>query len=234
MRRSLIAVGALAAAAFLTPRANAGVLSIAVWDGTTSVALACAGGVNSTILCTGADANFSSIAVSGQGAGVLLPGNLSSITIDATSAAGGTHVLDVRVFQDLLAAGGAPVTGASSATSTFTINHLVGGPFGPTTESTFVNGTGLGTQANSTPLGTVLATDTFPATATNATASFTDPLPASLTADAHRYLITFTGVDQSATDSIQLVVNTPEPATVALLGTGLLGLAGMITLRRRR
>jgi hypothetical protein len=59
--------------------------------------------------------------------------------------------------------------------------------------------------------------------------AFTSLVNDPITADAHMYEITFTAPMQSANDTIQLV-DTPEPASLAMLGVGLLGLG----LTRRR
>ena len=212
--KHLLGAAALAAATFLTSQANAGILSVSVFDDGVAVPLACAGGVNSPITCQGGSANFSSINVAGIGAPPLPLADLSSITIDATSASGGTHVLDVTVDQS-----GLNVVGATSATATFTVNNLVGGPFGPTTESASIN-------------GALFASHTFDATTINDTTAFTGPSPALITSNSHSYSITFTGAGQTATDTIQLVVGAPEPMSIALLGVGLLGL-GVVSARKR-
>ncbi|MDB5375095.1 MAG: hypothetical protein JWP04_3737, partial [Belnapia sp.] len=73
-------------------------LSIQIFDGATLIGSVTnvAGGSASTLA---SDANFSNIIVSAQGVPVLPTPNLSSISINATSAAATTHTLTVKVTQ---------------------------------------------------------------------------------------------------------------------------------------
>ena len=210
MRQLLLAATALFG---LASPALAGVITIGVLDDGVAVPLVCTGGVNAPISCSGGSLHFASINVAAVGEPQLPGASLASVTIDATAnTAGGVHVLDIAVDQIGLNV----VTGAADATSTFTVNHLVGGPFGPATLSTSVN-------------GALFASNTFPVT-TNATVSSTDALPGIVTSTGHDYSITFTAGGQSATDTIQLVtaaIDVPEPMGIALLGSGLIGL-GMV------
>lgn len=200
--RSLLLAGAAMCCAVPS---LAGVITVGVTDNGIGIPIACVGGANGPIDCQGGDAAFSAIHVAAVGVPDLQGAALSTITLSATSALGGTHVLGVTVTQ-----GGLLVTGLTQATSTFTVNNLVGGPFGPTTETTFVN-------------GSQLATVTFGSVLTDS-ASSTDVVPGMIVSDAHVYAITFTGPDQTATDTIQLATAAPEPMSLALLGVGLLGL----------
>jgi hypothetical protein len=218
MKRLLYAtVAALGIAA--APAAHA-ILSIAVLDDGVSVLLPCTLGVGS-IVCNGGSTHYDTIAVAASGVPNLPDPDLSSLTIAATAGSGGTHTLQVDVFQT-----GILSAGAQDLTSTFTINHLVGAPFGPSTLSDYING-----GSTDATIGTPLASHTFLAGDINDTVAITTHVPGDVTSDAHRYIVTTTADGQSLTDTIQLV-RAPEPASLALLGMGLFGL-GVLRNRKR-
>jgi hypothetical protein len=156
---------------------------------------------------------FSAITLTGSGFPALPQPDLSSVVLDVTSSSGftGSHILTVDVFQNGLSVPGATLS------STFTLNHLIGAPFGPSTLSDFVNGT-------ASTLGNPLSAATFPAGTTNSTVGPDVNGPLDVTADAQQYQITFTAPNQSANDTIQTlgIAAVPEPSSLALLGGALL------------
>ena len=179
MKRLLYAtVAALGIAA--APGAHA-TLSIAVLDDGVSVVLPCTLGVGS-IVCNGSSAHYDTIAVAASGVPNLPDPDLSSLTIAATAGSGGTHTLQVDVFQT-----GISSPGPQNLTSTFTINHLVGAPFGPATLSDYING-----GTTDATIGTLLATHSFVAGDINDTVAVISAVAADVTSDAHRYIVTTT------------------------------------------
>jgi len=220
MKRLLYTAGAALGIA-LAPAAHAGLLTVNVLDDGVAQALACAGGLNSPIVCTGGSTHYSAINVAAQGVPTLPSPDLSSLTINATQATGGTHTVTVQVFQT-----GINEPPPSNLTSTFTINHLIGAPFGPSTLSSYVNGT-------TNTLGTQIASHLFAAGDVNDTVAVNSAVAVAITADAMQYVVTTTAANQSMTDTIQLVKQVPEPASLLLMGMGLLGL-GFVTSRKRR
>jgi hypothetical protein len=170
---------------------------------------------NITGITTGAatltanDANFANITVAAQGSPILPNADLSSVTLDATAAAGftGAHTLTVDVLQSA-------ILGTGNTLSTFTVNGLVNDP-GPTTESTFANG-GL------------LASHTFPVALLDGSFGPVSAATGAFTSDETQFAVDFTAPRQSFGGSIQLTTGVPEPSTWALLalGFGVLGLLG--------
>jgi hypothetical protein len=170
---------------------------------------------NVTGITTGAasltanDANFANITIAAQGSPILPNADLSSVTLDASAAAGftGSHVLTVDIIQSA-------ITGLGNTLSTFTVNGLTNDP-GPTTESTFANG-GL------------LASHTFPVALLDGSFGPVSAATGPFTSDETQFAVDFTAPRQSFGGSIQLTTGVPEPSTWALLvlGFGVLGLLG--------
>ena len=167
---------------------------------------------NITGITTGAaslttnDANFANITIASQGSPILPNADLSSVTLDASAAAGfsGSHLLTVDILQSA-------VTGLGNTLSTFTVNGLTNDP-GPTTESTFANG-GL------------LATHTFPAALLDGSFGPVSAATGPFTTDEIQFAVDFTAPRQSFGGSAQLTTNVPEPSTWAMLVLGFGGLA---------
>jgi len=174
---------------------------------------------NVTGITTGAasltanDANFANITIAAQGSPILPNADLSSVTLDASAAAGftGSHILTVDVLQSA-------ISGRGSTLSTFTVNGLTNDP-GPTTESTFADG-GL------------LASHTFPVTLLDGSFGPVSAAAGTFTSDETQFAVDFTAPRQSFGGSIQLTTGVPEPSTWAMLALGF-GLMGLLGFRRR-
>jgi|HubBroStandDraft_3_1064219.scaffolds.fasta_scaffold00326_5 hypothetical protein len=213
MNRSLLLLATTAAMSALASVApHAAVLTADVFDDGTLIDTVTSSSGALTLNST--DAAFSLINVDATGAPLIPGGDLSTITLNVKNVSAGSRTLTVDVFQTGL------TVPANGTLSSFTVNDLVGaGNIGPTTESTFANGT-------SSSLGTLLATHTFP---TGTTSGEFGPVSAgagALFADAHQYIIPFTGPG-SANDSIELTTGVPEPSTWVMLGMGFAGLAAL-------
>jgi hypothetical protein len=175
---------------------------------------------NITGITTGAasltanDANFANITIAAQGSPILPNADLSSVTLDATAAAGftGAHILTVDVLQSA-------INGTGNTLSTFTVNGLTNDP-GPTTESTFANG-GL------------LATHTFPVALLDGSFGPVSAATGPFTSDETQFAIDFTAPRQSFGGSVQLTTNVPEPSTWAMMGLGF-GILAFFGFKRRR
>lgn len=193
-------MGAAFLAAIGATPASAAVLGIDIFDNGTLIDSVSS--VTGAATLNASDAVFSNITVAAQGSPILPKADLSSVTLDATSAAGltGLHTLVVDVLQSA-------ITGTGNTRSTFTINGLVNDP-GPTTESTFAD-------------GTLLASHVFPIGLLDGSAG---PFPATFgafTMDEIQYRIAFTAADQSFGGSAQLTTGVPEASTWAMLLAGI-------------
>jgi hypothetical protein len=164
---------------------------------------------------TANDANFANITLAAQGSPILPNADLSSVTLDATAAAGfsGSHELTVDVIQSA-------ISGIGNTLSTFTVNGLTNDP-GPTTESAFAN-------------GALLASHTFPVALLDGSFGPVSAGTPPFTSDEIQFAIDFTAPRQSFGGSAQLTTGVPEASTWVMmgLGFGLVGLMGRAGLRR--
>jgi hypothetical protein len=211
MNRLLLAAALLAATAVPA----AATLQIEVFDNGSLID-------NVTGITTGAasltanDANFANITINAQGSPILPNADLSSVTLDATAAAGftGAHILTIDVLQSA-------VTGRGNTLSTFTVNGLVNDP-GPTTESTFAD-------------GSLLATHTFPVALLDGSVGPVSAATGPFTSDETQFAVDFTAPRQSFGGSVQLTTGVPEPSTWAMLLIGFAFMAwGAMTRRKVR
>jgi hypothetical protein len=156
------------------------------------------------LVAIGSDGNFSSIRITAHGFPAMPQSDLETI-IDAQHTGSGTDTLSVDIVQTAISSpAGLP------GTTVMTVNGLIGAP-GQSTLEQVIN-------------GTVLHSNTFPATATSLTVTFTDASLPAITEDVQIYQISFSG-SQAALDTIRFASAMPEPATLEVFGMALIVLA---------
>lgn len=194
----LTAVAALAVVLLFTSVASANTITISVTGGTP--ASVSGNGDLGPISYLGHTASFTTVTVSALGSGVLPEPDLDTTTIDATTHSSGTLTIDV--LETGL------TTPINHLTSAFSTSKL---PAGWTVaESTFINGVLVDSQ-------TFAATGGVDKTsAVSVGATYTE---------MEQYVITATHSGSIAAGITTTSV--PEPATLTLIGMGLLGLLGI-------
>ena len=218
MRKLLPVAALLASASLCAPAAHASLISIGLQEANTNsgaITTVTTDSGTGAASYSGAYGDFTVNQVQATGSPVLASPNLDSGSINVSSASGGT--ITVYVTESGLSSPVGVIDLASAFTSNVFNNDVTS-----VAESTYVS------TSNALYGGALLASNTFTGIGTQ-TSTDASPVLADPFSETMEYVITTYGT-ADVNDTIDLTA-VPEPASIALLGSGLLALG--LLLRRR-